>query len=68
MDVVVEEEGAARRLVEGPGGLERAWVTDHLGVWAEFWVGGAGGVDLGEVVVGEERTGGEGRGRGGEKM
>lgn len=35
-DVVVEEEGPASRLVYGD--LEKAWVTDHLGVRAEFRV------------------------------
>lgn len=35
MDVVVEEERAAGELVEGRD-LEKAWVTDHLGVRAEF--------------------------------
>lgn len=35
-DVVVEEEGPASRLVHGD--LEKAWVTDHLGVSAEFRV------------------------------
>ncbi|KAK4042283.1 hypothetical protein C8A01DRAFT_33632 [Parachaetomium inaequale] len=37
LDVVVEDEGAAARLVCG-GELEKAWVTDHLGVRAEFRV------------------------------
>jgi tyrosyl-DNA phosphodiesterase 2 len=68
MDVVVEEEGAAKRLLEGPGGLERAWVTDHLGVRAEFLVGGDGGVGPGREVVGEEEMGEERRGRGEEKI
>jgi hypothetical protein len=36
LDVVVEDEGAAARLVCGD--LEKAWVTDHLGVRAEFRV------------------------------
>jgi tyrosyl-DNA phosphodiesterase 2 len=35
-DVVVEEEGPASRLVYDD--LEKAWVTDHLGVRAEFRV------------------------------
>jgi tyrosyl-DNA phosphodiesterase 2 len=50
MDVVVEEEEAARELVEGRG-LEKAWVTDHLGVKAEFVV---------EVGEGDGREGVDG--------
>ncbi|KAH6640735.1 Endonuclease/exonuclease/phosphatase [Chaetomium tenue] len=53
-DVVVEEEGPASRLVHGD--LEKAWVTDHLGVRAEFQVevpeepkGGAAEVQDGET-------------------
>ncbi|AEO61608.1 hypothetical protein MYCTH_2311932 [Thermothelomyces thermophilus ATCC 42464] len=37
MDVVVEDEAAAARLMK-EWGLEKAWVTDHLGVRADFRV------------------------------
>ncbi|KAH6850965.1 Endonuclease/exonuclease/phosphatase [Chaetomium sp. MPI-CAGE-AT-0009] len=58
MDVVVEEEGPAARLVYGD--LEKAWVTDHLGVRAEFRVEvpeeeeGAAEVQDGETPILEE--------------
>jgi tyrosyl-DNA phosphodiesterase 2 len=63
MDVVIEDEKAAKELVEGRG-LEKAWVTDHLGVKAEFVVevdaeagageqAGKGGAREGEQQVGQ---------------
>lgn len=65
MDVVVEDGEAARGLEEGPGGLEKAWVTDHLGVRGEFWVEVpevVGGEGEGDGDVGAEgRDGGSGK-------
>ncbi|KAK3297697.1 Endonuclease/exonuclease/phosphatase [Chaetomium fimeti] len=58
MGVLVEDEGAASRLVYGD--LEKAWVTDHLGVRAEFRVEvpeekeGAAEVQDGETPIVEE--------------
>lgn len=37
MDVVVLDEDVARNLV-GRGGIEKAWVTDHLGIRADFHI------------------------------
>ncbi|KAK4101446.1 hypothetical protein N658DRAFT_558936 [Parathielavia hyrcaniae] len=50
MDVVVEDEVAGRELVEECD-LEKAWVTDHLGVKAEFVVE----MDEGGVLGEEEK-------------
>lgn len=56
MDVVVEGEAVGRQLME-MAGLERPWVTDHLGVKADFEVTVEG---RGEGVVKDGETKGEG--------
>ncbi|KAL2134632.1 hypothetical protein VTI74DRAFT_11289 [Chaetomium olivicolor] len=64
LDIVVEDEEIAKQLME-VAGLEKAWVTDHLGVRAEFRMempespgsGGGGNVAGGEEEVEEKKEG-----------